>query len=284
MGAGKPDAGEVRASIVYWGAAGAGLTSNLAFVHRKLRREHRGDLVTHRTPAGAAWESLPVDLGVLRDQHTRLNISSAPGGEANREARARLLREADGVVFVADLRPERHDASVASLGELRELLRACGRLPGEVVLVVQYNHRDQADENALDSLHRRLGLASEASFEACASDGTGVLQTLTSTAKLILKRRRGGRRTGDTTYSLGADALVVGPADAEPVVMAQESAEFSGPLATADLADEPAKGLRLASAGPLELLGAELRIPIRVLDEESGREIALSLRVALEPS
>jgi hypothetical protein len=246
---------DIQARIVYYGPSGSGTSANLEFIHRKLRREHRGEFKSLQSPGkpAAKFEMLPVELGKVHGRTTSLIIHTVPGGPAHADKRRELVRDADGIVFVADLRPERHDATIDALGELRSSLESAGRGFGDLVFVVQYNRRDCADENALDRLHRRMGVEPAAFFEAVAHQGSGVLQTLTGMSKLILNRLR----TASDRPS---------PPAAEP--------------APAQAA--PRKGLRIESAGPVDFEDGGLRIPIRLLDEDSGRKTELSLRLTVD--
>jgi signal recognition particle receptor subunit beta len=247
MGSFDRAAGEIHAKVVYYGPPGVGLTSNIEFVHRKLRREHRGELKRLET-AGAPHEFLPVELGQIKDIRTSIEVFTVPSGEAQRERRRELLTDVDGIVFVADLRPARHEATVAALQELRELLESHQRSLEDVTLVVQYNRRDLADENALDRLHRQLDVRSLATFEAVASEGAGVLQTLTSLAKLVLNRLRTAQRKPAPVAASTERVAATEPA--EPLAPAPP------PPAEPLEAPAPAAGIDLfAAQGPLE--GAE---------------------------
>ena len=42
MGTADRDAHEIHGKVVYFGPTGAGKSANLAFIQRKLKREHRG--------------------------------------------------------------------------------------------------------------------------------------------------------------------------------------------------------------------------------------------------
>ena len=224
MGVLNREAREIHAKIVYYGPAEAGKTTNLEFIHRKLKREHRGDLQVSRIGSDAAYEFVPVTLGSVRGYSTSIHVYTVPSGDEHLELRRQILDGTDGVVFVADLRPERHDATIAAAAELKEHLDSYGRSFDEVVLVIQYNKRGTTNENALDELHKRLGLEPEAYFEAVANQGTGVLQTLTTLSKQILsnirqaaeneppQRRRGSTGTGgaDPTDPLDEPAALAG--------------------------------------------------------------------------
>ena len=91
-----------------------------------------------------------------------------------------------------------------------------------------------------------------ASFEADASEGTGVLQTLTSLSKLILSNIRS-------------------VADAE---LAEDEEEKP------DNEDGPAIELKLDRTGEPEIRDGQVRIPLELVDD-SGRKFLLKLRLSL---
>jgi hypothetical protein len=281
MGVFDRDARKIQGKIVYFGAAGAGGTANATFIYRKLKREHRGELrvLEVRGQPSATYEYLPVQLGAVQGYQTAIQIYTVPAGEACAPERGRILEDADGVVFVADLRPERHAATQAALAELREHLRAQGRTIEELVLVVQYNHRDEAGENDLDRLHRGLALRPASFVEAIAPEGTGVLQTLTTLSKLVLAKLRQEAESPRPAVSKGGAAVVPAPspeASAPSVVASGLEPPEPEPASASDFALEP--------AGPLELREGALSVPLRLVERESGRKIELRLRVALEYS
>ena len=258
MGEVNRAAKEIRAKIVYFGSSDAGMTANLETIHRKLKKQHRGELRVMRVPKDrkAAYEVLPVDLGEVRGFSTAIQIYSVPGAPKHKEIRGHILDEdVDGIVFVADLRPERHDATVAALKELQVLLKRNGRRLDDMPLVVQYNRRDLVDESALDALHRRLGLKPAAYFEAVASEGTGVLQTLTTLSKVTLSEIRN-------------------QPDSKPQAASTARAAARDP-ASLD------KGFQVESAGPAHGSGNEVEVPITLIDEATGRRVEFSLRLTV---
>jgi len=285
MGTADRDAREIHGKIVYYGAAGAGKTANLAFIQRKLKREHRGELKRLATRDGVtAYETLPVQLGAVRGYKTSIQISSVPGASEASGLRRQILDGVDGIVFVADLRPERHKATLAALGELRQQLEAHGRKLEDVPLVVQYNHRDQADENAVERLHRLLPMGEASCFEARADEGTGVLQTLTTLSKLVLVELR---KTLDETTPQARPALRVGENPTAQRVV--EEIEPLGPPTgevTANYEDEAAvvseKSFQIESAGPVNGGGSEISIPVRLIDEATGRRVEIVVRIAID--
>ncbi len=257
---------EIYAKIVFYGPSEAGKTTNIEFIHRKLKREHRGDLKV--TEVGSdektAYEFLAVTLGTVRGYSTSIHIYTVPGGDQNVELRRQILDGTDGIVFVADLRPERHDATLSAAAELKEHLQSFGRNLEDIVLVIQYNRRGNTNENALDELHRRLDLNPSAYFEAVATEGRGVLQTLTTLSKQILSDIRTAAEneppTPDPPVALGRVELTQLPVEPEALA---------------------GGAYCLESAGPVEASGGELRIPILLADEESGHKIELCLKLSI---
>src|SRR5262249_40854667 len=212
MGTADREAHEIHGKVVYFGPTGAGKSANLSFIQRKLKREHRGELKRQTGRDGTStYDVLPVSLGAVRGYKTSIQITTVPGATSAAGIRRELLKDVDGIVFVADLRPERHDATLASAAELRQHLSAQGRKIEDVPLVLQYNRRDQVDENAVERLHRKRGLPGSV-FEAVASDGTGVLQTLTTLSKLVLAELRKAVDEVSRNTPARAQAVSAGPA------------------------------------------------------------------------
>jgi len=185
---------EVRARILYWGPEGAGTSTNLAHVARKLRSDHRGEL--RRVPTAldptTTYEVLPISLGEIAGNRVELQVVAVPGAPEHGPTRKQLLDRADGVVLVMDASPGRLEADLEAFDELRRSLAAYGRSLGDLPLVVQYNKCDGSDELALEELHRKLDLGGVAVFEAVAREGKGVLPTLTTISKRVIRHLREG--------------------------------------------------------------------------------------------
>jgi signal recognition particle receptor subunit beta len=182
----------VNARIVYWGAAQAGVSTTLRRIFAKLRPDHRGELqeIATRLDPTVSYEVLPIKLGEVGGVDTRLEIVAVPGAPEHAPTRKQLLDRADGVVFVADARRERIDESVALFAELRRALSSYGRDLESVPLVIQVNHSDLADRAGLEELARKLEARHAPSFETVATEGTGVLQVLSTISKGVVRSLR----------------------------------------------------------------------------------------------
>ncbi len=78
MGVVDPDTREISAKIVFFGSPGSGTTTNLRFIYRKLKKDHRGKLETRGAGygTGGAHEFLPVSLWDLCHLQVRLSMPS----------------------------------------------------------------------------------------------------------------------------------------------------------------------------------------------------------------
>src|SRR5262249_6497871 len=115
MGTADRDAHEIHGRVVYFGPTGAGKSANLQFIQRKLKREHRGELAKKSTKDGTTtYDDQLVALDAVRGYKQAIAIAAVPGSPSAASIRRELLKDVDGIVFVADLRPERHDATLAS--------------------------------------------------------------------------------------------------------------------------------------------------------------------------
>ncbi len=186
------EAAEVNARIVYWGISGAGKRTNLERIATRLRPDHRGDAeeVPTRFDPSVSYQVLPIELGEIAGVRTRIEMVCVPGEAEQAPTRKQLLDQVDGVVLVIDARPERVEENVACCNELRGALADYGRSLESIPLVVQYNRRDQSDPYVIEELHRRLELGAATVFEAVASEGTGLLQTLSTISKKVIRALR----------------------------------------------------------------------------------------------
>jgi len=266
------DGGEIQAKLVYYGADGSGKTANVECIHRKLKKGHRGELrVEGRSPA--TYEVLPVQLGQIRGFNTSICVIAAPGGEAAADRRRQLVKDADGVVFVADCRPDRYNATLDALRELQGHLRRHGRSLREILLVIQYNHRDEADENSVERLHRSIKLKPAAAFEAVATEGTGVLPCLTTISKLILADLRKRADEEASGAKLAASEPTAKPTPTSPMETRLELKALGG------VAGE--KNFVVQSVGEPKANGNEVSFPIRLLHERTGDELELQIRFSI---
>jgi signal recognition particle receptor subunit beta len=179
---------EINCKIVYYGPGLCGKTTNLQFVYQKTAPDARGKMISLATETERTlfFDFLPLALGEIRGFKTRFHLYTVPGQVFYDASRKLILKGVDGVVFVADSQEERTDANVESLDNLRFNLREQGYDLDKLPYVVQYNKRDLPGVMPVEEMRRELNPTDVPDFEACATSGEGVFETLKAVAKLIL--------------------------------------------------------------------------------------------------
>jgi signal recognition particle receptor subunit beta len=96
-------------------------------------------------------------------------------------------------VFVADSQVERMEANIESIENLRINLAEQGYDLDKVSFIVQYNKRDLPNVVPVEEMRKALNPRSVPDFEAVASEGTGVFDTLKAIAKLVIMELKKGQ-------------------------------------------------------------------------------------------
>ncbi len=193
----RTDVDELRIKIVFAGPGLSGKTTNLMQLHDRAPEDRRGRLVSLSSGDERTlfFDFLPLDLGAVGRRRVRLALYSVPGQNRFRVNQALILRDAGGIVFVADSHPFRRDANVRSLELLKAHLAETGRvlsaraeLPDEVPVVMQYNKRDLPTRMPLDELESALNPGRAPFVPAIAVRGRGVADTLKEITRRALAR------------------------------------------------------------------------------------------------
>ena len=187
---------EINCKIVYYGPGLCGKTTNLQHIYSKTNPELKGKMISLATETERTlfFDFLPLALGQIRGFKTRFHLYTVPGQVFYDASRKLILKGVDGVVMVADSQIERMQANLESLDNLRINLGEQGYDLAKVPYVVQYNKRDLPNAAPLDEMRRLLNPMGVPDFEACATVGTGVFETLKAVAKGVLNDlRRMGR-------------------------------------------------------------------------------------------
>src|SRR3990172_9019210 len=111
---------EINAKIVYYGPGLSGKTTNVHFIHNKLKPAHRGKLMSLATQTDRTlfFDFLPVELGEINGLNTRFQIYTVPGQVFYNATRKLVLKNVDGVVFVADSQRKMLGANLESFKNL----------------------------------------------------------------------------------------------------------------------------------------------------------------------
>ncbi len=186
---------EINCKIVYYGPGLCGKTTNLQYIYAKTNPEAKGKMISLETETERTlfFDFLPLSLGEIRGFKTRFHLYTVPGQVFYDASRKLILKGVDGVVFVADSQVERVDANIESLENLRENLEEQGYDLDKLPYVVQYNKRDLPSAVDAGYLRELLNPTSVPDFEAVATTGVGVFDTLKAVAKQVLIELKRGR-------------------------------------------------------------------------------------------
>jgi hypothetical protein len=183
---------EINVKIVFYGPGLCGKTTNLQYIFEKSSPQQKGKLISLATETDRTlfFDFLPLDLGSVRGFKTRFHLYTVPGQVFYDASRKLILKGVDGVVFVADSQEARMDANEESLRNLEENLQENGFNLKSVPYVLQFNKRDLPTAVLVDDMYRLLNFKGEPTFEAVATKGIGVFETLKAAAKQVLYELR----------------------------------------------------------------------------------------------
>lgn len=179
---------EINCKIVYYGPGLCGKTTNLQFIYKKTAPKAKGKMISLATETERTlfFDFLPLALGEIRGFKTRFHLYTVPGQVFYDASRKLILKGVDGVVFVADSQKDRLDANLESMENLKVNLQEQGYELDKLPFVVQYNKRDLPNVSSVEDLRKLLNPNKVPDFEATATSGEGVFETLKAVAKLVL--------------------------------------------------------------------------------------------------
>ena len=189
---------EINCKIVYYGCGLSGKTTNLQYIYDRTSDSARGKLISlsSENERTLFFDFLPLDAGEVRGFKTRFHLYTIPGQSFYEVSRQFILKGVDGIVFVLDSQRERLEANLESYESLESNLEAQGYDIQKIPLVFQFNKRDLTSAapavELSQTFNQRRGGFIAPEFEAVASKGVGVFETLTEITKLVLLDLKGG--------------------------------------------------------------------------------------------
>ncbi len=183
---------EIIGKIVYYGPGLGGKTTNMQYLHDKAHPKFRGDLVSLATETDRTlfFDFLPMMFKKVGGFNLRLHIFTVPGQVFYEESRKMILKDADGVVFVADSHPARRIANEESMEDLERNLKVYDLDIRTIPLVIQYNKRDLDHVMDVKDMRMDLNLLKVPDFEAVAVNGSGVSETFREITRLTVANIR----------------------------------------------------------------------------------------------
>lgn len=187
---------EINCKIVYYGPGLCGKTTNLHYIYEHTNPDAKGKMISLATETERTlfFDFLPLTLGEIRGFKTRFHLYTVPGQVFYDASRKLILKGVDGVVFVADSQVARMEANIESLENLGVNLAEQGFDIASTPCVIQYNKRDMPEVASVEELRGELNRRNLPDFEAVATTGVGVYETLKAVAKQVLSHLK---RTGN---------------------------------------------------------------------------------------
>ncbi|HEX9205338.1 MAG TPA: GTPase domain-containing protein [Candidatus Deferrimicrobiaceae bacterium] len=183
---------ELSAKIVYYGPGLSGKTTNIEMVHKILRPEQKGRLISLPTETDRTlfFDFLPIDLGLIKGFKVRFHLYTVPGQVFYNATRRLVLQGVDGVVFVADSQREMMNSNMESLRNLMDNLSTYGKKLEELPFVLQYNKRDLRNIASVAEMDKGINFLRVPTYEAVAPAGKGVTETLIAISRLVFANLR----------------------------------------------------------------------------------------------
>lgn len=178
------------AKIVYYGPGLGGKTTNLQKLFDMLPPESRSktlETIPTQTDRTLFFDFMPVNVGKVGLFDVKLGVYTVPGQTFYHATRKAVLFGTTAVVFVADSQPLMREENQRSLSELKEFLATYNIMYNEIPSVIQFNKRDLPDIMPVELMTGDLQKNREVCIEACAIDGTGVMETLNTITKMAIK-------------------------------------------------------------------------------------------------
>jgi signal recognition particle receptor subunit beta len=237
---------ELTAKIVYYGPGLCGKTTNLQYVYESLPDNvKKGKMLSLATKTDRTlfFDFLPLELGRIRGMKTRVQLYTVPGQVFYNSTRKLVLKGADGVVFVADSQSKMLEANLESYKNLEDNLREMGLRIEEIPLVMQFNKRDLPHLSSIEEMNAQINRHNAPFYEAVATTGIGVEDTLKAITKLVLNNLAVKYKLDGTTVQEGA-----APAEAAPEPAPRPAPP--GPRPVAPPVPRPAVTVRPARPAP----------------------------------
>ena len=178
---------EINVKVVYYGPTSAGKTTCLQYIFDKINPNDRGKMMTltNKTGKTVFFDMSVTQLGQIPGFKVRITLHTLTGVCSN-ESLKNILKDVDGIVFVADSQFGRIEANQAMAENLYTNLAEQGSDLYTLPFVIQYNKRDLPEIATIEELKSLLNPTNVPDFESIAHAGVGVFDALKSLVKSII--------------------------------------------------------------------------------------------------
>ncbi len=168
----RDNRGRVHIKIVFYGPSLSGKTTALRWLFANVRSLSKGKIVEIADELGRTtfFDFVPVTAS----ERIVFDVFTVAGQRRHARARISVLRDADGIIFMADSRPEAMNENLASIEELRIALGTdrVSTLP----IVVAFNKRDLPNALPIEYMSQMLDFEEYPIFATIATEGKNLLR------------------------------------------------------------------------------------------------------------
>lgn len=194
-----PETGQLFLQIVYDGAALSGKTESIESLGRLLGRDVASPEVVDGRTLFFDW--MEHEGGTRFGRPISFRVLTVPGQSELAHRRLRLIRDADGIIFVADSRKEGFEETQE---RWRGLLEDFAAWNLDAALTVQLNHRDNDSALSTHEMRKALGESWNGRFfETVATQDMGIREAFVMTVSETLRYHI----VDGTLLSLESDAV-----------------------------------------------------------------------------
>lgn len=168
----RDDQGRVHIKIVFYGPSLSGKTTALRWLFGNVRSLSKGRLVEIADDLGRTtfFDFVPVTAS----EKIVFDVFTVAGQRRHARSRISVLKDADGMIFMADSRPEMMNENLASLEELRIAL-GTDRY-SSMPIVIALNKRDLPNALPVDYMVKMLDVEGYPLFATIATEGKDLLR------------------------------------------------------------------------------------------------------------
>jgi signal recognition particle receptor subunit beta len=282
---------EINVKLVFFGPRGSGKSTTLQYIYKKLKPDCRGQLKTLQTQGGRMlfFDFMPADLPSIEGYRARFHLYTLTDEPIDSPTWKMVLKGVDGVIFVADSTSDGMEGNLAGIAQVRSFLADNGKDLSGTSFVLQCNKQDLPEGSPASDIASALGLEGEPAVATRAVNGGGVLQTLSSLVKIVMKelREKGPGTPPEEPEESAAEAAI----PPEPASEADETmVDYAGQVCeppvdeSEDFDDKtPAGcGMSVRIAGSIVTMANVVKIPLVVRNVDREQLVTVSLAITVE--
>jgi mutual gliding-motility protein MglA len=181
---------ELHIKLVYYGPALSGKTTNLTQIHGRVPSSQRSELISVKTREDRTlyFDFMQLELGQVKGLRPKFKLYTVPGQSYYAATRKLVLKDVDGLIFVADSSVQRLAANRQAINDLWQQLKDAGRTAADMPFVLQCNKQDLDDAVRPDLLSRFLAVNAAPCIPAVAHQGKGTAETLKAIVGQVVAR------------------------------------------------------------------------------------------------